>query len=151
VDQRAAARRHDHQRQPDRAGPLRQWRVRTVIRAITGGGCNPDARGVALGAEADTIVSGNVIEGAAYCGLDLGWGPYARNLLASGNLLCECAIAIIASVSEGAGPISISGNIIARSEKAIIGMDHSLVKTGELTAAGAEMPAHLVISGNRVS
>jgi len=122
-----------------------------VVRRITGGGSNPNSSAIAIGAEADTIVTGNVIEGVAYCGIHLGWGPYARNLMASGNLLRECAIAIAPSVSEGAGPISITGNMIARSEKAIIGMDHTVMKTGELSAMGAEMPAHLTISGNHVS
>lgn len=121
-----------------------------VVRAITGGGSNPDTRGIAIGVEADTIVTGNVIESATYCGIHLGWGPFARDLLVNGNLIRECAIAIIASVSEGAGPMSITGNMIAQSGKAIVGMDHSTTKTGELTAAGAGIPAHLVISGNRV-
>jgi uncharacterized secreted repeat protein (TIGR03808 family) len=121
-----------------------------VVRAITGGGSNPETRGIAIGVEADTIVTGNVIEGATYCGIHLGWGPFARDLLVTGNLIRECAIAIAASVSEGAGPMSITGNMIAQSGKAIIGMDHATTKTGELTAAGADIPAHLVISGNRV-
>jgi uncharacterized secreted repeat protein (TIGR03808 family) len=122
-----------------------------VIRNITGGGSLPDTRGIAIGAEADTLVTGNVIEGAAYCGIHVGWGPQTRNILVNGNLIRECPIAIVASVSEGAGPLSITGNMIAQSDKAIIGMDHMITRTGELTAAGTEVPAHLMISGNRVS
>ncbi|MGE0238516.1 MAG: TIGR03808 family TAT-translocated repetitive protein [Parvibaculaceae bacterium] len=122
-----------------------------VLRHITGGGSNPETRGVAIGAEADTIVTGNVIEEAAYCGLHLGWGRYARNLLASGNLMRMCGTAIVASVSQGAGPMSITGNMIAQSGKAIVGMDHSTVITDDLAVAHAAIPAHLTISGNMVS
>jgi uncharacterized secreted repeat protein (TIGR03808 family) len=122
-----------------------------VIRGITGGGSLPDTRGIAIGAEADTLVTGNVIEQTAYCGIHVGWGPKTRNILVSGNLIRECPIAIIASVSAGAGLLSITGNMIAQSDKAIIGMDHKITKTGELTATGAEIPAHLTISGNTVS
>lgn len=122
-----------------------------VIRGITGGGSDPERRGIGIGAEADTLITSNVIEAAAYCGIHVGWGPQTRNILATGNLIRDCPIAIIASVSEGAGPLSITGNMIAQSGKAIIGMDHTITKTGELTAVGADIPAHLMISGNRVS
>ncbi|MGE3875366.1 MAG: TIGR03808 family TAT-translocated repetitive protein, partial [Parvibaculaceae bacterium] len=122
-----------------------------IVRGITGGGSNPGKQGTGISAEADTIVTGNVIEGAASCGIQLGWGPYARNLLASGNLLRECRTAIVASVSEGAGPMSITGNMIAQSGQVIIGMDHSVVKTGDLGVANAAIPAHLTIAGNSVS
>lgn len=122
-----------------------------VVRAITGGGSDPEKRGIAIGAEADTIVTGNVIEQAAYSGIYAGWGPQTRNLLVSGNLIRECTTAIMASVSEGAGAMSIIGNMIAQSQRAIIGMDHTVTKTGELAASGAEIPAHLTISGNHVS
>jgi uncharacterized secreted repeat protein (TIGR03808 family) len=122
-----------------------------VIRGITGGGSDPEKLGTAISAEADTLVTGNVVEGASYCGIHVGWGPQTRNIMVNANLIRECAIAIMASVSEGAGPLSITGNVIAQSDKAIIGMDYTTVKTGELTAAGVDIPAHLTISGNRVS
>jgi uncharacterized secreted repeat protein (TIGR03808 family) len=122
-----------------------------VVRKITGGGSNPATRGIAIGAEADTAVTGNVIEEAAYCGIHLGWGRYARNLLVSANLIRDCKTAVIASVSEGAGPMSITGNMIAGSGKAIVGMDHATEMTGDLGIAHAAVPAHLTISGNTVS
>lgn len=120
-----------------------------VIRRITAGGSNPDSAGVGIGAQAETIVTGNVVEQAVYCGIHAGWGPYARNVMVNGNLLRECVIGIIATVTEGAGPINITGNMIMQSTKAIIGMDHSETKTGDLAVAGAEIPAHLIVTGNR--
>jgi uncharacterized secreted repeat protein (TIGR03808 family) len=122
-----------------------------VIRGVTGGGSNPEKHGIAIGAEADTVVTGNVIEAASHAGIKAGWGPYARNILVSGNLVRQCPISIITSVSEGAGAMSVTGNMIAQCDKAIIGMDHATVKTGDLVLANAAIPQHLTISGNVVS
>ncbi len=47
--------------------------------------------------------------------------------------------------------MSITGNMIAQSGQVIIGMDHSVVKTGDLGVANAAIPAHLTIAGNSVS
>ncbi|QIG49591.1 TIGR03808 family TAT-translocated repetitive protein [Nordella sp. HKS 07] len=122
-----------------------------IVREITGGGSNPQKRGTAIGAEADTIVTGNIIENAADIGISAGWGAYARNIMVSGNLLRQCPIAIAPSVSAGAGPISITGNMIAQSAKAIIGMNYLDEATGELADTKATVPAHLTVSGNSVS
>lgn len=122
-----------------------------VVRDITGGGSNPEKRGTGIGAEADTIVTGNVIEGVSDIGISAGWGPYARNIMVAGNLLRQCPLAIAASVSQGAGPITITGNMIAQSRKAIIGMNHRDEATPELTGGNAVMPANLTVSGNNVS
>lgn len=122
-----------------------------IVRDISGGGSNPRKRGTAIGAEADTIVTGNVIEKTADIGISAGWGAYARNIMVSGNLLRQCPIAIAPSVSDGAGAISITGNMIAQSGKAIIGMNHLDEATGELAGSNAAVPAHLTVSGNMVS
>ena len=54
----------------------------------------PNAHGVELSAgisaEADTIVSNNVIENADSYGIGLGWGKYGRNLTAANNTLLNC-------------------------------------------------------------
>ncbi len=122
-----------------------------VVRDITGGGSNPDKRGTGIGAEADTIVTGNVIEAVSDIGISAGWGAYARNIMVTGNLVRQCPLAIAASVSQGAGPISITGNMIAQSRKAIIGMNYRDEATPELAGGSAAMPANLTISGNNVS
>lgn len=122
-----------------------------VVRDITGGGSDPLKRGIGIGAEADTIVTGNVVEAVSHIGITAGWGSYARNLLVSSNLVRRCPAAIALSVSEGAGTISVTGNMIAQSGKAIIGMNYLDEATGELAAIDAAVPAHLRISGNSVS
>lgn len=122
-----------------------------IVRDITGGGSNPEKRGIGIGAEADTVITGNVVETIANIGIVAGWGAYARNIMLNGNLLRQCPIAIAASVSQGAGPITIAGNMIAQSGKAIIGMNYLDETTGELADANVTTPANLTINGNVVS
>lgn len=122
-----------------------------VIRDITGGGSNPEKRGIGIGAEADTVITGNIIEAASHIGITAGWGVYARNLLINGNLVRQCPIAIALSVSDGAGAMSVAGNLIAQSGKAIIGMNYLDEVTSDLGLPGVATPAHLTISGNSVN
>lgn len=122
-----------------------------IVRDITGGGSNPEKRGIGIGAEADTVIAGNVIEAIASIGIVAGWGAYARNIMLNGNLLRQCPIAIAASVSQGAGPITIAGNMIAQSRKAIIGMNYLDEATGDLAGPPVAVPANLAISGNVTS
>ena len=113
------------------------------------GGSNPEKRGI--GAEADTIITGNAIEGASHIGITAGWGAYARNILINGNLVRQCPTAITLSVSEGAGAMSVTGNMISQSARAIIGVNYLDEVTGDLVQADVAVPAHLKISGNSVS
>jgi uncharacterized secreted repeat protein (TIGR03808 family) len=122
-----------------------------IVRDITGGGSDPSKRGIGIAVEADTIITGNVVEGASHIGITAGWGAYVRNVLISGNLVRQCATAITLSVSKDAGTISVSGNMIAQSPQGIIGMDYTKVMTGDLALGDTAMPANLKISGNSVS
>ena len=47
--------------------------------------------------------------------------------------------------------MSVTGNMISQSGKAIIGMNYLDEVTGDLAQADAAVPAHLKISGNSVS
>ena len=123
-----------------------------VIRKVMGGGTLPDTSGVGIGAEADTVVTGNVIEEAADSGISLGWGSYCRNLAASGNLLRNCRRGIVFSVTGGADAVQISNNRISGStDGSIIGSDHGSPQTADLGVAGAEAPPGVMISGNLVN
>ncbi|MDH3743132.1 MAG: TIGR03808 family TAT-translocated repetitive protein, partial [Hyphomicrobiales bacterium] len=111
-----------------------------------------DKIGVGIAVEADTVVTGNVIEDAAYAGMVLGWGRYARNISATGNIIRRAAIGIAASAVEGAESCLITSNIIAGAGRAaILGMDHARPVTTDLAKQTAEAPANLAISGNLVS
>lgn len=120
-----------------------------VIRKAVGPRSLPVTSGVGIGAEADTLVTGNVIEDARDHGIHLGWMKFSRNLAASNNLVRNCGRGISFSMSDGAGPVLITGNRIAGSKTAAIqGLDGTKPVTGDLGAAGAAMPDGHVISTN---
>jgi len=111
-----------------------------------------DWRTVGISVQADTIVTSNTIEAVPHIGINLGWGRYLRDCIASNNVLRDCGIAIAVQVVEGAGKASISGNIIAKAEVgAIMGMDHKLVVTGDLARGSDARAANVSLSGNIVS
>lgn len=110
-----------------------------------------DKRVTGISAEADTVVSANVIENTPSAGIWIGWGKYQRNVSASGNVIRDCGIDIAAEVAAGAGDALIANNLIAGSKRgAILGMDHNKVVTKDL-AAGGKAPKTLNVSGNVVS
>ena len=47
----------------------------------------PGEAGNGISVEADTVVSGNVIEGAPLAGIAAGWGQYLRNVAITGNVV----------------------------------------------------------------
>jgi uncharacterized secreted repeat protein (TIGR03808 family) len=107
--------------------------------------------GMGISVEADTVVSNNVVEGAPLYGIKLGWGPYLRNVAATGNVLRDCPVGIAVTVVEGAGKAVISGNLIAGAERgAILGYHWAETVTGDLAGPGADVPGHLTLTGNAV-
>ena len=110
-----------------------------------------DGGGVGISVEADTAVTGNVIENAPTAGIMLGFGQYLRDVAVTGNVVRKADIGIAVSVAPGAGTALIADNVIAESQRgAIVGMDASKIVTGDLTKGGAERYAHLSLTGNRV-
>lgn len=86
-----------------------------IIRNIVADGpYPPEATGFGHGivAEADTTLTGNVIEGAPRFGMLLGWGPHLRNVIASQNVVRDCGTGIAVSVTKGAGHAVINDNIV---------------------------------------
>jgi uncharacterized secreted repeat protein (TIGR03808 family) len=123
-----------------------------VVRHITGGPTYPDGNlqpGAGIAAEADVAISGNVVEDAVW-GLQLGWGPYRRDLSATGNVIRRTKIGVAVSAVEGGGPALISGNVISDAALgAILGMRWDEVATGEL-AGGGETLEGVTVEGNKV-
>jgi uncharacterized secreted repeat protein (TIGR03808 family) len=108
-----------------------------------------DRRGDGIGAEADTLITGNVVENAPGAGITLGWGAYLRNVLATGNIVRKCGVGIGVSVAPGAGPAVITGNLIADPEGAAIqGFEREKAVGGDLLAGAPDVWRHLTISGN---
>jgi uncharacterized secreted repeat protein (TIGR03808 family) len=126
-----------------------------IIRNLLPGrppGTDPgDGAGIGVAVEADTAVTGNVIENAPTAGMILGWGQHLRDVAATGNVIRQADIGIGISVSPGAGTALVANNMIADVKRgAIVGMDRKRIITADLARGGAERHANLTIVGNRV-
>ena len=108
-----------------------------------------EARGVGIGVEADTAVTGNVVENAALFGIVAGWGAAMRDVTINGNVVRGSPVGIAVSVSPGAGHAAITGNRIeGASKSAIQAMDHNDLIDGDMVARGAKIDPRLMVSGN---
>ncbi|MGQ3295464.1 MAG: TIGR03808 family TAT-translocated repetitive protein, partial [Shinella sp.] len=105
--------------------------------------------GFGIAVEADTVVSGNTIENAPKWGLALGWGPFMRGLVVSGNLVRKSPVGCMVTVVEEAGSALITGNIFEDTpEAAIAGYRWKERTTGDLAKESSDY-AHLTIERNR--
>jgi uncharacterized secreted repeat protein (TIGR03808 family) len=115
----------------------------------TGTDPNDDA-GIGIGVEADTLVSGNVIENAPHAGIAAGSGRYLRDIAINGNLVRGADYGITVSVAPGAGTSLIANNLISGARRgAIVGMAGKKPVTGDLAEEDATRYAQLTINGNR--
>jgi uncharacterized secreted repeat protein (TIGR03808 family) len=110
-----------------------------------------ESHGIGIGVEADTVVTGNVVENATVAGIQLGWGPYLRDVTVTGNVVRGADIGIAVSVVPGAGTALIADNLITGTRRgAIVGMNKKNPVSGDLSKDGAVRYAQLAINGNRV-
>jgi uncharacterized secreted repeat protein (TIGR03808 family) len=125
--------------------------IRNLLSRRSAGTDPNDGAGIGIYVEADSAVTGNVVEKAPTTGIKLGWGRHLRDVTVTGNVVRDTDIGIAVSVAEGAGMAVISDNLIAGARRgAILGMDHKNVVTGDLARDDARRYAQLAISGNRV-
>ncbi|MDG3574926.1 TIGR03808 family TAT-translocated repetitive protein [Rhizobium sp. YJ-22] len=107
--------------------------------------------GFGIAVEADTSVTGNVIENAPKWGMSLGWGPYLRNIVATGNIVRQAPVGIAVSVVEGAGTALISDNILQETpDGGVVGFRWNDRATDELALSGANGFSHLTVERNRL-
>lgn len=107
--------------------------------------------GIGITVEADAAVTGNVIEGAPRYGMQLGWGPFLRNVTATGNVIRKAGTGIAVSVVEGAGAAIISDNVISETRNgAIVGHRWAKAATGDLARIGNGGFAHLTVERNHI-
>jgi len=100
--------------------------------------------------EADAAVVGNVIEGAPWVGILVGWGASLRDVAVTGNVVRDAPIGIGVSVAEGAGAAVVADNVVSGASRgAVLGMNLDRPVTPELARGGAA-PSQLTISGNQV-
>lgn len=112
---------------------------------------DPPGFGVGIAAEADTAVSGNVIEGAPRFGMVIGWGPYLRNVLVNGNIIRNGPVGIAVSVVDGIQATQISNNLFQDMSKgAIYGYRWADAVTGDLARTGSDAFDQLSVTGNTV-
>ncbi|MGF1649763.1 MAG: TIGR03808 family TAT-translocated repetitive protein [Hyphomicrobiaceae bacterium] len=82
-------------------------------------------RGIGIGVEADTAVTGNVVEGAPFAGILIGTGRFMRNVVATGNIVRRAAVGFAVTFDETAGAALIAQNLIDGATRgAIIRVDH---------------------------
>jgi len=107
--------------------------------------------GIGIAAEADTLVSGNVIEDAPRWGLQIGWGPYLRNVVVNGNVVRKSPVGCAVSVAEGAGSAVITDNIFQEMGKgAVMGFEWEKQVSDELADNNSRYK-QLTVERNRIS
>ncbi len=110
-----------------------------------------DDAGVGIYVEADTSVTGNVIENAPSFGIIAGWGKYLRDVVISGNVIRKAFVGVGVSVTSGAGTALVNNNMISETPRgAVVGLDHARPVTSDLSAEGAQRFAQVVVSMNAV-
>src|ERR1700694_1054212 len=110
-----------------------------------------DDAGIGIYVEADTSVTGNVIENAPSFGIVAGWGKYLRDVAITGNVIRKAFIGIGVSVTPGAGTALVNNNMISETPRgAVFGLDHARAVTTDLTAEGAQRYAQVVVGTNAV-
>lgn len=125
-----------------------------IIRNIVATGpYEPDAPGFGTGiaVEADTTVTGNMIEGVARFGINAGWGPYLRDCVLSSNVIRDARIGIGISEAPGAGTVLVSANVIGARQGAIRAHRWADLTTGELLGARRGVPENIILADNRLA
>lgn len=112
---------------------------------------DPPGWGTGISVEADTSVTGNVIENAPRFGVTLGWGKFLRNVIANGNVIRNADIGIAVSVVEGVGAAVITDNLIDGTKRGgIIGHRWVDAVTDDL-AKSPPSDGNLIVERNHVS
>jgi uncharacterized secreted repeat protein (TIGR03808 family) len=110
-----------------------------------------DEAGIGIYVEADSAVTGNVIENAPAFGIVAGWGKYLRDVAITGNVIRRAFAGIGVSVTAGAGTALVNNNVISEAPRgAVVGLDHARAVTADLSADGAQRYAQVVIGSNAV-
>lgn len=108
-----------------------------------------DKRGHGITVEADTALTGNVIERAPTAGIVIGWGPYMREVVATSNLVRASRVGILVSADKAAGACLLANNMISGAEDgAIRAMDGNGHAVGPELKDGDGDDKLLSIAGN---
>jgi uncharacterized secreted repeat protein (TIGR03808 family) len=125
--------------------------IRNLLAKRPIGTAPDDDAGVGIYVEADTSVTGNVIENAPSFGILAGWGKYLRDVAITGNVIRNAFVGIGVSVASGAGTALVNNNVISDTPRgAVVGLDHARPITADLSADGAQRFAQVVVGTNAV-
>ena len=125
--------------------------IRNLLTKRPIGTAPDDDAGIGIYVEADTTVSGNVIENAPSFGIVAGWGKYLRDVVISGNVIRNALVGVGVSVTPGAGTALVNNNMISETPRgAVVGLDHARPITSDLSAEGAQRFAQVVLGSNAV-
>jgi len=123
--------------------------IRNLIPKRPIGTAPDDDAGIGIYIEADSSVTGNVIENAPSFGIVAGWGKYLRDVAITGNVIRNAFVGIGISVVPGAGTALVNNNMISETPRgAVVGLDHARAITADLSADGAQRYAQVVIGTN---
>ncbi|KYK48224.1 nitrous oxidase accessory protein [Bradyrhizobium liaoningense] len=125
--------------------------IRNLIPKRPIGTAPDDDAGVGIYIEADTSVTGNLIENAPSYGIVAGWGKYLRDVAITGNVIRKALAGVGVSVVPGAGTALVNNNMISETPRgAVVGLDHARAVTSDLSAEGAQRFAQVLVGGNAV-
>lgn len=125
--------------------------IRNLIPKRPIGTAPDDDAGLGIYVEADTSVTGNVIENAPAFGIMAGWGKYLRDVAISGNVIRNAFIGIGVSIVPGAGTALLNANMISGSKRgAVVGLDHAKAMTPDLAADNSGRYQQIALAGNVV-
>lgn len=110
---------------------------------------DPDSRGNGIAIEADTVVSGNVIENAPGFGIVIGWVNYLRDVSVTDNLIRNAHIGIGVTADSSAGTALITDNLITGAKDgAIRAMDGAMPVGPDLAKESAAAYRNLAVYSN---
>ncbi|MFZ2101559.1 MAG: TIGR03808 family TAT-translocated repetitive protein [Oricola sp.] len=107
--------------------------------------------GTGIGVEADATVTGNVIADAPLYGINVGWGPYLRDVVISANTIRDARFGIGVSAAEGAGRALIRDNLISARKSGIQAHEWGKSVASDVLTNPAEAPPNVIVSGNVAS
>ena len=113
-----------------------------IVRNITPvSAVNPDTIPIGIYAEAETAITGNVVQNVPGLAIMAGYGTFLRNVLISGNVVYASNIGIGVSVVDGTGPVLIADNMIHDPlNYAVVGLAWTEVVETDLLANAAKYP-----------
>lgn len=104
---------------------------------------------IGIAVEADTMVTGNVVENVPGLGISLGYGKYMRQVTVNNNLVRDAQIGIGVSTHTEAGYALIATNMITGAKKGgVRAMDLEKPIGPDLTKSSSEAFLNLAVYGN---